>query len=166
MTLLRKPEISLESQQLLVRAPGAFGYARCAMPLCMCGECLHWLVSILVFRVHGDQYRAGNLVQQQSVVLAAPPSPDGPAAPMPHDNQVDFQLTGKERDMVQRVANGEVGRCDDASRSEFLDSIAEYFSCGLLQRIERYGRRNVCALRPRRVVQNGKQMRFRLHLLR
>jgi hypothetical protein len=85
---------------------------------------------------------------------------------MPHDNQIGLQFTGKKRDMVQRVANREMGRGDYSTRSEFLDSIAEYLPRRLLQRIERHGRRNIGPLRPHQAIQNGKQVRFRLELLR
>jgi hypothetical protein len=85
---------------------------------------------------------------------------------MSHDNQIGLQLTGKKRDMDQRVANREMGRCDDAARSERLDAVVEYLPRRLLQRIERHGRRNVGPLRPRQAIQNGKQVRFRVKLLR
>jgi len=85
---------------------------------------------------------------------------------MSHDNQIGLQLTGKKRDMVQRVANCEMRRCDDSARRECRDAVAEYLPRRLLQRIDRHGRRNVGPLRPRQAIQNGKQVRFRVELLR
>lgn len=85
---------------------------------------------------------------------------------MPDDDQIGFEFTGKKRNMVQRVANREMGHGDDATRREFLDAITEDFPRGLLQCVERHSRRNIGTLRPRQGIQNGKQVRFRPELLR
>ncbi|MGF6959261.1 hypothetical protein QFZ97_005191 [Paraburkholderia youngii] len=100
------------------------------------------------------------------VVPATPPSRESVTAAMTDDDQIDLQIVGEKRNLVEWFTDREMTGRANSARGEFLQALVEQRFGGFVDEIDRHRGRDVRALHPRRIVEHGKQVHFRVQVVR